>query len=57
MERLTLKPETLIHICGWPVQTVGEVVIEADPANIELVRRDLYLPSNKLTNVSNQVNF
>jgi len=41
--QLTLKPGTVIHVCGWPVETVGEVVVQGHPGNIELIRRDLYL--------------
>jgi hypothetical protein len=47
MERLELKPGTVIHICGWPVETVGVCVVTGHPGNLELVRRDLYLPVEK----------
>ncbi len=42
-ESLIIPAGTLVHICGWPVEITSDTEIVSDPANIELVRRDLYL--------------
>lgn len=40
---LLLPPGTVVHVCGWPVELAGEALVMAAEANLELVRRDLYL--------------
>lgn len=45
-EILTLPAGTVVHVCGWPVEVTHETQVVSDRANIELVRRDLYLRSS-----------